>query len=81
MADTQATIDETKPVEAAVPVNEVHHEQPMRREMTDEEADHHFAAIRELIQSLRNRGDQDNNKVLDNITGHLDAIDPQEEAA
>jgi hypothetical protein len=42
---------------------------------TAEEAEHHFKAVRDLVQQLRNRGDQDNNKVLDNIAGHLDAID------
>lgn len=95
MADTQATIDETNATNATneakpfapademreEPVTRFESDQPVRREISDEEADHHFKAIRELIQNLRNRGDQDNNKVLDNITMHLDVIDPQEEAA
>lgn len=86
MSDTQATLDETRNDNQAAPFvhDEAEHLEPERivpPAVSDEEIDYHLKAIRELIQNMRNRGDQDNNKVLDNMTLHLDAIDPQEEAA
>ena len=88
MADTKATYENQKqgknaPNDAArdIPKRTEPERMQPKKEPTDEQIDQSLKAIRELVQNLRNRGDQDNNKVLDNITMHLDAIDPQEEAA
>jgi len=43
--------------------------------ITDEDRDHHVKSVRDLVQQLHNRNDQDTNRVLDNVTKHLDALD------
>ena len=91
MADTKATMGNQKqgkspPNEAARDIPKQIQPEQIQPERIQPEAEsskdkgQHLKAVRDLIQNLRNRGDQDNNKVLDNITMHLDAIDPQEEA-
>lgn len=87
MADTKATMGNQKqgkslPNEAARDIpKQTQPERIQPKAESSKDKDHHLKAVRDLVQNLRNRGDQDNNKVLDNITMHLDAIDPQEEAA
>lgn len=87
MADTKATTSnqnqgkgQPNQVSRDVP-RQIQPERIQPKAESTKDKDHHLKAVRDLVQNLRNRGDQDNNKVLDNITMHLDAIDPQEEVA
>lgn len=58
-------------------------DKPARHEISPEDRDTHVKSLRDLVQMIHNRNDQDTNKVLDNMTKHLDALDgnPEEREA